>query len=115
MFASGSQLAQARPSDSTATTAFTASIPTEITRIVVCNTTGSSAAYSVFHDDDGSTYDEGTALFYGVALAANSSDVIDFGGMGGGIQVRKGGAIGVKTGTGSAITFTLYGITSNVR
>ena len=115
MFASGSQLAQSRPADSTATTAFTASIPTEITRIVVCNTTGTGADYSIFHDDDGTTYDQGTALFYEVTVAANSTDLIDFGGMGGGIHVRKGGSVGVKTGTGSAITFTLYGITQSVR
>lgn len=84
---------------------------TEVTRIIVCNTTGSAASYSIYHDDDGSTFDQTTALFYAVSLAANSTDVIDFGGAGGGVMVSKTGQIAVQTGTGSALTFSLYGIT----
>ena len=87
---------------------------TEVTRIVVCNTTASPAAYSVYHDDDGTTYTEATALFFATSIPANSSDVIDFGGMGGGIHVSNAGSIGVKSGTSSAITFSLYGVTANV-
>ena len=114
-FASGSQLAQVRPADTNTATAFTAKARTEVTRIVVCNTTASPAAYSIYHDDDGTTYTEATALFFATSIPANSSDVIDFGGVGGGLHMSNAAAIGVKTGTSSAITFTIYGVTANVR
>lgn len=114
MYASGSQLAQVQATTSE-TTAYTARLRTEVTRIVVCNTTGSAATYSIYHDDDGTTYDESTALFYGVSLNANSTDIIDFGGAGGGVMVKPSGTIGVKSGTGSAITLTFYGITEMAR
>lgn len=110
-FASGSLLAQSRPAGTSAASIFTASVRTEITRIVVCNSTGSAAAYSIFHDDDGSTFDETTALFYAVSLGANTSEIIDFGAAGGGIMVGKTGQIGFTSGTGNALTISMYGVT----
>jgi hypothetical protein len=41
--------------------------------IVIANTTGSDATVSVFIDDDGTTYDQSTALMYEVSIAANST------------------------------------------
>ena len=111
MFASGSLLAQSRPAGTTAVTAFAASMRTEITRIVVCNTTGSAAAFSIYHDDDGTTFDETTALYFGQTLAANTSVVVEAAAVGGGVTVADGGAIGIKTGTGSALTFSISGVT----
>jgi hypothetical protein len=115
MFASGSQLAQVRPSDTAAATAYTATMRTEITRMVVCNTTGSAAVWSLYHDDDGTTASEVTALYFSQAIAANTTALIDFGGVGGGIHVQPGGSVMVKSGTGNAITYTFYGVTSGVR
>jgi hypothetical protein len=115
MYASGSQLAQVRPADTNTATAFTAKARTEITRIVVCNTTASGVVFGLYHDDDGTTYSEVTALFFGTALAANESRIIDFGGVGGGLMVSPNGTIGVKSGTNSAITYTFYGVTAGVR
>ena len=113
-FASGSQLAQSRPSGTSAVSVFTATIATEITRIVISNTTGSAANASLFHDDDGSTFDQTTALMYAVSIPANSTTMIESGGAGSGFHVKPSGQIGVQTGTGSALTFTLYGITEQV-
>lgn len=113
-FASGSQLAQSRPSGTSAVSAFTATLATEITRIVIANTTGSAANASVFHDDDGSTFDQTTALLYAVSIPANSTTMIESGGAGSGITVKPSGQIGIQTGTGNALTFTIYGITEQV-
>jgi hypothetical protein len=82
---------------------------TEVTRITVCNTTGSTAKYSVYHDDDGSTFDQSTALYYAVSLAANTT--VELMTYGPGLYVAKSGQIAVQTDTGSALTFTLYGNT----
>lgn len=114
MFSSGSQLAQVRPANTSTATAYTAVMPTEITRIVVCNTTGSAATFSIFHDDDGTTYSEATALYFAQSLAANTTLVIEMQ-PGTGLMLRKNTAtatIGVQSGTNNAITYTFYGVTT---
>lgn len=112
-FASGFQVAQSRPSGTTATSVYTAPIVTEITRIIICNTTGTAANYSLYHDDDGSTFDATTALYETVSLAANSTVDISAE-LGAGLMVSKDGQIGVKTGTANALTFTIYGVTGDI-
>lgn len=109
--ATGEQLAQRRDNDTTAHSAFTATLRTEVTRIVVCNTTGTAATASVFHDDDGAVFDQTTALRYAQSVPANTSIEILTGGPGGGITVKPSGQIGVQSGTANALTFTIYGAT----
>jgi hypothetical protein len=111
----GSYLAQARPGVTSATTAITATMRTEIKKIVVCNVGGGAGAYSIYHDDDGTTYDQTTALFYSKSLAANTTDIINAEDYGGGISVSAGGAIGIQSATASAMTFTFYGTTQRSR
>lgn len=111
-FASGSQLAQSRPSNANTATLFTATLGTEITSLVIANTSNASATYSVYHDNDGTSYDESTALYFGVSLGANTSTVVlPSQGPGTGFTVASGGSIGIKSGTGNALTYTLYGVT----
>lgn len=114
MFASGSQIAQTRPSGTSAVSAFTASIATEITQIVIANTTASPANASIFHDDDGSTFSQATALLYSIPIAAYTTTVWESPGVGSGIMVKPDGQIGVQTGTANALTFTIYGITERI-
>ena len=53
MNAPGSQLAQSRPSGTTAVTAYTnANVRTEVSRVYVANTTASDATFAIYHDDD---------------------------------------------------------------
>ena len=113
MFASGSQLAQTRPTDTNAATAYTAALRSEITRMVIANVTASAATYSICHDDDGTTYDATTALFWEVSIPAHTTDMVDFGGIGGGVMVSPTGSIGVQSGTASAITYSFYGVTAS--
>tara|TARA_Y100001937_G_scaffold63114_1_gene86616 strand:- start:44 stop:391 length:348 start_codon:yes stop_codon:yes gene_type:complete len=113
MAAEASQLAQVRPSDTNATLAFTATIKTEITALFITNTTGTAATYSVYHDDDGTTYDQSTALYYQVSLGANETKTFT-GNLGEGITLSAGGKLAVQSGTSSALTYTFYGITAQI-
>ena len=114
MNTSGFQVAQLRPGVTTAVNAYTASIVTEIRKIAICNTTGSSALFSFYHDDDGSTFDQSTALHYQEAVPANTTTYINADMEAGGISISTGGQIGVQSDTASALTFTLYGRTAEV-
>lgn len=105
----GVQIAQSRPSNTNAVSAIS---PTDgqiiqVTSVFICNTTGSNATCRIFHDEDGTTYDQSTALFYDVTLAANTSLHIDLADT----WLRDStGNLAVRVGTASAITFTFYGI-----
>ena len=111
-FAAGLQLVQSRPANTSTATAFTATKQTEITRIIIANTTASATTFSLYHDDDGTTYDQTTAIVYSAALAANTTQFIDGFGAGGGLMVKKSGTLGIQSGTASACTFTVYGVTA---
>ena len=114
-YAPGFLLAQSRPSNTTAATLYTAGMKTEVTRIIIANTTGSAATFRLFHDDDATTMDETTALIWDNSIAtANYVDIqayLD----GAGITIAAGGSIGIRSGTGNALTFSAYGIVSGVR
>lgn len=100
-------LAQARPAGTTAVSGYAK--PTKklitVTHIVVVNTTGASANCSLFFDDDGTTYDQTTALVYAMPIGANGTTIfeIPF------TMETDGGNIGIQTGTGSALTFNIFG------
>lgn len=101
-------LGQSAPSSTTAATAYSRPASTEavIRNIVVCNTTAVSAAFRIFHHDSGTTYNAGTALFYDVTIAANTTVQIDcFICMN-----TASGTIGVRTDTANSLTFSIYGI-----
>lgn len=113
-FASGFQIAQSRPSGTSAVSIYTASMVTEVTRVVICNTTASAADFSLYHDDDGSTFDQTSALHYTQVVPPFSTVSIGAGSVGGGLMVTANGQIGVQTSTANALTFTLYGVTQEV-
>ena len=113
MFAQGSLLAQVRPSAS-ASTAYTSTLRTEVTRIVVCNTTSNNATFSLYHDDDGTTYNQTTALYYDQTISGATSVSIASQAMGGGFMMARGASLGVKSGTDAALTFSIYGVTEEV-
>lgn len=112
-FASGQLLAQSRPANTSTATAFTASVRTDLTQIIVSNTTGSAATFSIYHDDDGTTYDQTTALVYACSISGNTTVIIGSEGAGLGIQLSPGGSIGIQSGTSNACTFSIYGVTQS--
>ena len=105
----GDQLAQLRPANTSAAALLT---PIDkylyiVYTVIIANVTGTAATASLFHDKDGTTYDQSTALLYQVSVAANDTTIITFEK---GLTIRDTGTIGVQSGTSSAINCTLYGI-----
>ncbi len=102
------QLGQLRPTDTSAASLFSpASGETVIvTDIVICNVSANDASYRIFNDDDGTTFDEGTALFFDVSIRANSTHTID----NAIIMNDSTGSIGVRTDSANDLTFTAYGL-----
>lgn len=101
-------LAQARPANTSAADAYSppASRRAIISGVLICNTTGSGAAASIFADADGTTKDQTTALLYAKSVAANDYLLVEFGD---GLEIDEDGTIGIQTGTNDALTFTVLG------
>jgi len=102
-------LAQSRPANTNAVSAYSPSarIEAEIESIFICNTTGTAADASVFLDENGTTYDQSTAIIYATSVAANTSVEIL-----GHVKLYmndSAGNLAVQTGTNSALTFTVSG------
>jgi hypothetical protein len=109
-YAFASQLAQSRPAGTTIAAVYTAARPTEITQIVVCNTTASPATFQLCHDDNGTTYDETTALYWNVSVPAASTTTITANTLGEGISIDGGGSVAFRTSVVSALTISIYGV-----
>ena len=100
------QLGQSRPSGTTAVSIYSPTSGTWICKsIIVCNSSSSLARYSIYHDEDGTTYDETTALFFSVEIHANTTVMIDIFMAGS----DPSGNVAVQTDTADALTFTMYG------
>lgn len=113
-FVAGEQLAQIRPAVTTAIALYTAQLRTEITRIVICNNLNPGTTFSVYHDDDGTTLDETTALHHDQSLSGNTTVVIESPGIGSGLFIAPGGTLGIDVGAADSVTVTLYGITEEI-
>ena len=101
------QLGQARPANTTAVSLY--SPGTGVTAIIkgvfIANTTGTAAKFRLFVDDDGTTYDESTALYWDASVPANSTvEICTFMAMN-----NASGNMAVRTDTASALTFTAFG------
>lgn len=114
MHARGSLLGQIRPANTTATAIFTCVVPIEISLVVVCNTTGSAAAFRLFHDESGSTYDESNALYWDKSVSANDTLFIKPESIGSGFMLNKDDTLGIRTDTANALTITVYGVTAEL-
>lgn len=105
------QLAQVRPSGISTTVVFTAVLATTITRVQIANNTASAVNVSLYHDNDGTTFDKTTVIYPGTAIAANTAATIEAQSIDSGITIAAGGSLGALTSTSDAVTITLYGIT----
>ena len=101
------QLGQLTPANTTAASLYSpgASTQTLIKSIVVCNTGNTANKYRIFHDDNGTTYDESTALFWDIQLNKESSDILELN-----IAMNDStGNLAVRTDSANDLTFTCYG------
>jgi hypothetical protein len=73
--------------------------------IVIANTTAAIANIRIFMDDDGTTYDQSTALLYDVAIGANATAQID----GFYPMNNSSGNLAYQQGTANACTVTVFG------
>jgi len=101
------QLGQLMPTNTTAASIYSpgASTQTLIKSIVVCNTSAGAVTYRIFHDDNGTTYDTTTALYYDVSLAANTSIILSLNL----VMDDSTGNLAVRTSSANDLTFTCYG------
>jgi len=105
----GSVLGQARLSDTTATSLYSPAdgVKTQITEILVANNTAGAIACRLFHDEDGTTYDQSTALYYDKSIGANDTLRISEASI---WMSNSSGNFAGRSATGNALTFTVYGI-----
>lgn len=100
-------LSQSRPGNTTATSVYSpaASIHTEVKSVVVCNTAATSQKFRIFLDNDGTTYNETTALFWDVPVPADTTLQIEAGWW----LDKTAGNLAVRSDLADAFTFTVFG------
>jgi len=99
------QLGQSRDNDTSTHAVYTPSSVTGIIKtITLANTSGSAANIRVFIDNDGTTYDQSSALLYDTSIPANSTVVVT-----GYWIVENGGNVAYQQGTANAVTITVDG------
>ena len=82
--------------------------------IAVANTSNSSSNLRLFHDDDGTTFDETTALYYDVPVEGNKTLLISAEDTGTGITLSRSGALGGYSSVDLALTVTVYGNSEDI-
>jgi len=102
------QLAQARENSTNAVSVYSPAASTTgiIKSITVCNQTAGAVTYRIFLDDDGTTFDESTALYFDIALPANTTDLLD---VHWGMD-NSSGNLAYRSNTANAITITVFGV-----
>jgi len=101
------QLGQLRPANTTAASLYSpsAGVTAIIKSVYITNTTPGSVTFRIFADDDGTTYDETTALFWDATIAGNTTIELDtflaFN--------NAAGNLAVRTSSANALTFTAFG------
>ena len=106
------QLAQSSPAVTTAASLYTPGdgVQCVVKRIIICNTSGADAAFDVFHDDDGTTYDTTTQLYKDNTVTAGLTRVLEDE-----LYVDSSGNVAVASDKTAALTFSLYGEEVQIR
>ena len=102
------QLAQSRPSGTSAASIYSppASTTAIIKTIIIANVGSGSVDASLFCDDDGTTYDESTSIYWEVSIANGNTTIID-------TYICMDDATGnfaVQSSSGNDLTFTIFGV-----
>ena len=101
------QLGQARENSTNAVSVYSPGVSTTaiISSIRICNNTGSARTFSLFLDDDGTTYDESTAIYFNAPLTANQTLAID----GFMAMNNSSGNLAYSASLAQAVTITVFG------
>ncbi len=101
------QLAQARENSTNAVSVYSpgSGITAIIKTIILCNQSGSAATARIFIDDDGTTYDESTAILFDVDVPVGESIILNtFIAMN-----NQNGNLAYRSSVANAITITIFG------
>jgi len=102
------QLGQLRPSGTSPVSIYSpAASTTGIPKVMfICNTSGNDVKASVYQDDDGTTYDESTAIVFDVLITKETLfEINTFLPMD-----NSSGNLAVQTEVANALTFTVSGM-----
>lgn len=100
------ELAQNRPDGTSATQVYQPDNYAEISVITITNTTASAVDYSMYIDQNGTTYDESTAIAFSVELPANSTTIWDLENP---IPLFSNGNLAIQSSVADALNFSIYG------
>lgn len=100
--------------NTTAEAVYTASLDTEITRIVVANTSAAAVTFRLFIDrSGGSVFGAANAIAWDINVP-NADRFIDVSEPGSGYIVETGGVLAFQASVASALTLSVFGFTDNV-
>lgn len=107
--ATSGQLGQVAASATPDTVVTVYTVPDANTRIsnlilTICNVSGADSTYRVFQDDDGTAETAAVALYYDVAILADTTIRLSIGAMD-----TNAGTIKASSGHNASLTFTLHG------
>lgn len=104
------QLGQARENSTNAASVYSPAADTTaiIKSIVICNQSGADATFRLFLDDDGTTYDESTALYWDITIPANGSVPLDTYYT----MNNSSGNLAYRSSVANALTITVFGAES---
>lgn len=102
------QLGQTRENSTNAVSVYSppANTQTIIKTIIITNTTAGAVTYRLFVDDDGTTYDESTAIAWDVSINAGETSEINSP-----ITMNNtNGNIAYRSSVANALTITIFGL-----
>jgi len=88
-------------------TGTTPAVTTIVTTILIVNTGSTDRVYSIYHDDDGTTYNTTTVIYQGTILGNETEEILTK------VFMTEGGAsanLAVKQDVGTDLNFTVYGV-----
>ena len=90
----------------TEVTVYTVAADTRVSNLIltICNVSGADSTYQVYQDDNGSTADASTCLYFDVAILADTTVKLNVGTMG-----TENGTLKASSGHSASLTFTLHG------
>lgn len=100
------ELAQSRPSGTSATWAFQPTALAFIDTIIVANVGAGSAKFSIYLAKNSATYNESNALYFQNTIHSGTTLEFQFEK---GLPITKSGNLAVQSDTANAITFSIYG------
>ncbi len=112
--AQGSRLASLCPTTTSPELAFTAEMPTEVTRLYAANVTGGAVTMRLWHVEAGDSVADKYALLYDYSIAAGETLQLFADAPNSGIKLEEGDELHVRSASANALAFNFYGVTASI-